>query len=122
MKTQNEYEKLFEDFLDLTEFTLIKHKDGWGLYDRQGGNFGNIEGDRFKSAAEILDRMDIYVDDYIREDLENVWVDELDKNIDDAPSYLCDWLNYRVELREYQYELDLIDQIWENRLFFRYNR
>lgn len=70
MKTQNEYEKLFENFLDLTEFTLIKHKDGWGLYDRQGANLGNISDDRFENAAEIFDRMDIYINDYFFNDIE----------------------------------------------------
>ena len=71
MKIQNSWEAYFEGWLDLTEFTLIKYKDGWGLYDRQSGNLGNIEGDRFESASEIFDRMDAYINDYIFEDLEN---------------------------------------------------
>ena len=71
MKVRNKYESLFEGFLDLTEFTLIKCKDGWGLHDRQGGNLGNIEGDRFESATDIFDRMDVYINDYFLEDLEN---------------------------------------------------
>lgn len=50
MDKKNRYETLFEEFMDLTEFTLIKYKDGWGLHDRQGGNLGDIESDRFENA------------------------------------------------------------------------
>lgn len=90
MKTQNEYEKLFENFLDLTEFTLIKHKDGWGLYDRQGANLGNISDDRFENAAEIFDRMDIYINDYFFNDIEvNILEeDETWDNIEDLIGFL----------------------------------
>lgn len=99
MKAQNSWEAYFEGWLDLTEFTLIKHKDGWGLYDRQGGNLGNIEGDRFESAAEIFDRMDIYINDYIFEDLEN----ELEAyNVDvgdrEIPWSAEGWLELKEEL------------------------
>lgn len=71
MKIQNSWETYFEEWLDLTEFTLIKHNDGWGLCDRQGANLGNIEADRFENAADIFDRMDVYVNDYIFEDLDD---------------------------------------------------
>ena len=64
MKVQNRWEDLFEGFLDLTEFTLIKYSDGWGLYDRQCGNLGDIESDRFDNASDIFDRMDTYITDY----------------------------------------------------------
>ena len=66
-KSQNKYEKLFCSFLDLTEFSLIKYKDGFGLEDRQGANLGDIEGDRFETAEQIFERMSIYIDDYINE-------------------------------------------------------
>ena len=63
---KNTYEKLFDEFLDLTEFRLLKHKDGtFSLEDQQCANLGDIEDDRFTSASEILDRMDIYIQDYI---------------------------------------------------------
>lgn len=68
----NKWEGLFESFLDLTEFSLEYHKDtkDWGLYDRQGGNLGDIQSDRFKNAGEIFDRMTVYIDDYFYRDLE----------------------------------------------------
>ena len=58
---QNKYEKLFDDFLDLTEFTLVKYPDGFGLKDRQGGNLGDIESDRFMNASQIADGMERYI-------------------------------------------------------------
>ena len=122
MKTQNEYEKLFESFLDLTEFTLIKHKDGWGLYDNQGGNLGDIEGDRFKSADEIFDRMDAYINDYFFEDLENE-LEAYDVDMEDReiPWTGDEWLKLKNDnefynknkkyFDEHAYEFDVLDMI-----------
>ena len=80
MKQQNKYEKLLDEFLDLTEFRLVKHQNDydeyndeyghWSLIDCQGANLGDIENDRFNSVAQILDRMDIYIHDYIVEAIE----------------------------------------------------
>lgn len=110
-KLQNNYEKLFDSFLDLTEFSLIKYEDGFGLEDRQGANLGDIEDDRFETAEQIFERMSVYIDDYIDEDLCNVWVDELGFSADDIPDMLEGWLDHKEELKEYQYEIDLIDMI-----------
>lgn len=110
-KSQNKYEKLFDSFLDLTEFSLIKYKNGFGLEDHQGANLGDIEDDRFETAEQIFERMSMYIDDYIDEDLCNVWVDELEFSPDDIPDRLEGWLNHKEELKKYQYELDLIDMI-----------
>ena len=74
MKNQNKWEKLFEEFLDCVDFTLMKHTDGWGVHDRQYANLGDIENDRFEDAEDVLDRMDVYITDYFYADLE----DELD--------------------------------------------
>lgn len=78
----NTFEDLFNNFLDLTEFDLIKHKEDyneetgqtglWSLVDRQGGNLGDIESHRFQNAREIFDRMDNYINDYIIESLEEI--------------------------------------------------
>lgn len=61
------YTEIFGEFLDLIEFTLIKHQgeNAWSLWDRQGANLGNIEQDRFDNARQIIDRLDIYTNDYI---------------------------------------------------------
>lgn len=99
MKIQNTWESYFEAWLDVTEFTLIKHKDGWGLYDRQGGNLGDIEGDRFESAEDILDRMEAYINDYIFDDLENeLDVYDVDMGDREVPWSAEEWLSLRHEI------------------------
>ena len=108
---QNKWETLFDQFLDLTEFSLCKDKDGWWVEDHAGANLGDIESDRFDTAEQIFERMSIYIDDYIDEDLCNVWVDELEHNPSEIPSTLEGWLDHREELKEYSFELDLIDMI-----------
>ena len=105
---QNTYEKLFNEFLDLTEFRLLKHKDGtFSLEDRQCANLGDIEDDRFASASEILDRMDVYIQDYLIEDIEDA-LDEKSIEID------CDWEEYgqyRDLIPDYKFDFDLLDMI-----------
>lgn len=99
MDKKNRYETLFEEFMDLTEFTLIKHKDGWGVYDRQGANLGDIESDRFESAGDIFDRMDAYIEDYFFRDLEDeLEAYEVDMGDRDIPWSAEEWLSLRHEL------------------------
>ena len=133
MKQQNKWEKLFEEWLDLTEFSLIKHKnsklilsykdlDGnpvkeihegiWSIYDRQGANLGNIEEDRFDNARQILDRMEIYIIDYIFEDLENCWDEEVNEDYPYGhPWSTEEWLKLRDRMPNNQFEMDLCDMI-----------
>lgn len=122
MKQQNKWETLFDEWLDLTEFTLVRHQNDynritdeyghWSLTDNQGGNVGNIEGDRFTSAMQILERMDSYIEDYIVEPLEKI------ANIEGIDIY--DWenygwddlLSYRDEFPEdCQWDFDVIDMM-----------
>ena len=96
MKKQNRWESLFEDFLQVTEFTLIKHTDGWGLYDRQGANLGDIDLDRFESAQDIFERMDVYIIDYFYHDLEEeLEAYDVDMEGREIPECACDWLELR---------------------------
>ena len=105
---QNTYEKLFDEFLSVTEFRLLKHKDGtFSLKDQQCANLGDIEDDRFASASEILDRMDIYIQDYLIEDIEDA-LDEKSIEID------CDWEEYgqyRDLIPDYKSDFDSLDMI-----------
>lgn len=105
---KNTYEKLFDEFLNITEFQLLKHKDGtFSLEDLQCANLGDIENDRFTSASEILDRMDIYIQDYLIEDIEDA-LDEKSIEID------CDWEEYgqyRDLIPDYKFDFDLLDMI-----------
>ena len=104
----NKYTKLFEEFLDLIEFTLVKHKnpvlvleykdlDGndvvdehngvWSLHDRQGANLCDIEQDRFDNARQIIDRLDIYTNDYIIRAIEEY----LEDDGIGLPDHYCCW-------------------------------
>ena len=102
------YEKLFDEFLNITEFRLLKHKDGtFSLEDQQCANLGDIEDDRFASASEILDRMDIYIQDYLIRDIEDA-LDEKSIEID------CAWGEYgqyRDLIPDYKFDFDLLDMI-----------
>lgn len=94
--------------MNITEFRLLKHKDGaFSLEDQQCANLGDIEDDRFTSASEILDRMDIYIQDYLIADIEDA-LDEKSIEID------CDWEDYgqyRKDLPDYKFDFDLLDMI-----------
>lgn len=110
MKNQNRWETLFEDFLELTDFILIKHTDGWGLYDKQGGNLGDIESDRFENVGDIFDRMDAYINDYFFEDLENeLEAYDVDMEGREIPEDTQDWLDLRKDAEFYHKNQEYID-------------
>ena len=133
MKQQNKWEILFQEWLDLTEFSLIKHMnlqevlyykdfDGnpveeiyegtWSIYDRQGANLGGIDQNRFDNAGQILDRMEVYIIDYIFEDLEYCWDEENDEDYPYGyPQSTEEWLKLRDRMPNNQYEMDLCDMI-----------
>lgn len=106
---QNTYERLFDEFLDLTEFRLLKHNDGtFSLEDQQRANLGDIENDRFISASEILDRMDVYIQDYIVEALSDV-IDENGVSLEEDT-----WeglLECRDKVPEADWGFDVLDMI-----------
>ena len=119
MKQQNKYEKLFDEFLDLTEFRLVRHQNNydkhtdeyghWSLIDNQGGNLGDIESDRFDNAAQILDRMDIYIHDYIIESIQDC-LDEA--GYDYYTGNYQGLIEYcRDKLPENKWDLDVLDMI-----------
>lgn len=106
IKEKNKYEQLFDEWLELVEFALIKHKDGWGLHDIQGGNIGNIENDRFETATQILERMDLYVDDYIIRGLEE------DLDMEFSPDISAEvWQTLKDEYPEYSWVIDIVNMI-----------
>lgn len=88
MKKQNKWEKLFDEFMELTEFGLIKNHNGsWGVKDYQYANLGDIESDEFFSAMQIFDRMDTYIQDYFLRDIDDL-LDE--KNIEIDWDFTCE--------------------------------
>lgn len=56
--------------LDLYEFDLIYVGNKFFVKDRQGANLGDIESDAFNTLADVIDRMQIYYNDYILESIE----------------------------------------------------
>lgn len=124
----NKWEKLFEEFLDTIDFGLIKHQSDkyinpygeeyegiWSLVDHQGANLGGIEEDRFNSAAEIVDRLEIYIKDYFFDDLE----EELEAyNVDleeyEMPWSAHDWTELRADKEFYNKNKEFFENhAWE---------
>ena len=69
MTEQNRWEGLFDEFLDVIEFRLVRYPTGWGVVDCQGANLGDIERDRFENAKSLIDRLDVYIQDYFIADI-----------------------------------------------------
>ena len=93
-KTDKDY-KVFTELMELYEFEIIEYKKRplvLGVRDLQGGNLGNIEGDRFNNLYEILDRMELYHEDYI---FNMIW---------DDYGILIDYSNYEDALEQLKKE------------------
>lgn len=108
-----DYSKVFEEMLDVMEFELAKYDDGFGLIDRQGGNLGDIESDRFEDAQSLIDRLDIYLEDYYFADLDEAW--EAEGFEGDIPETAEDWVGFMNEHKsfkeEYRHEYDVMNMI-----------
>lgn len=112
MSKKNRWEELFDSFLSTVEFRLVKYPNGWGLVDKQGADLGDIESDRFDGAIMLLDRMDIYIDDYFASDIEEAlgvhtgeytnWSELVDIARKNMPP---------EDLEEYRYDLEILDMI-----------
>lgn len=65
--------QFFRQIIDEYDFELIvdTNKNVFRLNDLQDGNLGNIEQEEFLTLADILDRLEIYHQDYIYRALEN---------------------------------------------------
>ena len=85
------------DILDMVEFTYKINKNGTvSLVDELGANLGNIESDEFtinnNLAMAIIDRLSIYIEDYITDDYANTLIEECKEHADKSEPYL-DLLN-----------------------------
>jgi len=110
MSEQSDFEALFDEFLSVIEFQLVKHTDGWGVEDRQGANLGDIEQDRFKNALSLIDRLDIYIQDYFVSVLE----DGLGAERYDNWKLLLEAADEKLSsdgLNQYRFELKILDMI-----------
>lgn len=112
-----DYNKVFEEMLDVMEFELVKYDDGFGVIDLQGGNLGDIESDRFENAGQIMDRLDIYLEDYYFTDLDEAWEHEGygEDSANVKPCSAEDWVGFMNEhkdfKKEYRHEYDVMNMI-----------
>ena len=88
----NEAEHLFLDFLNTIDMRLVNYEDGYGLIDLQGANLGDIEQERFLTAEEMVDRLNVYIEDSYIVDLEEEYTRYFDTPDDEAPYHSAeDW-------------------------------
>ena len=81
------------EILDTVEFTYNINKNGTvSLVDQLGVNLGDIEGDEFtinnNLAMVLIDRLSIYIEDYITEGYANTLIEECKEHADKSDSYL----------------------------------
>ena len=76
MKQQNKYEYLFDRLMMMCNFDLVKHNDGWGIEDRDACVGDSYK--RFQNAAQIIDRLEIYIDDELIGSVREVLAHEFD--------------------------------------------
>ena len=114
MENQNKWEELFEEFLDLIEFKLLKKTNYdwgmWSLIDSQGANLGNIEEDEFVNATGIIDRLDVYINDYFFDDLEReLDAYKVDLEEREVPWSAEEWLALRDDVDFYNKNKEYFD-------------
>lgn len=108
---KNKYEHLFDEFLDVTEFRLVKNEDKkWSLIDLQGANLGNIESERFESADDIFDRMENYIADYFLHDIDEL-LQEKGVEVTWDENYEEYIENGKPLLPEHGFDFDILDMI-----------
>ena len=85
------------EILDTVEFTYKINKNGTvSLVDLLRANLGNIEGDEFtinnNLAIAIIDRLSMYIEDYITDGYANILIEKCKEHADKSEPYL-DLLN-----------------------------
>lgn len=106
----SKYEELFNEVLDIIDFELIKYKNGWGLIDKQLADLGDIESERFDNVVKLVDRLEMYIEDYFVEEI-RIEAEELAEMtwkeiIDTAPNELN-----RQQSEAYKFNLLVLDMI-----------
>ena len=81
------------EILDTVEFTYKINENGTvSLVDQLRVNLGNIEGEEFaindNLAMALVDRLSIYIEDYITEGYANTLIEECNEHADKSDSYL----------------------------------
>ncbi len=106
----SKYEELFNEVLDIIDFELIKYKNGWVLIDKQLADLGDIESERFDNVVKLVDRLEMYIEDYFVEEI-RIEVEELAEMtwkeiIDTAPNKLN-----QQQSEAYKFNLLVLDMI-----------
>ena len=108
---KNKYEHLFDEFLDVTEFSLVKNEGNqWSLIDLQGANLGDIESERFGNADDIFGRMENYIVDYFLHDIDEL-LQEKGVEVTWDESYEEYIENAKPLLPEHWFDFDILDMI-----------
>lgn len=105
------------DFLNYFDFDYCLYDNGKekniGLIDLQKANLGDIEGDRYEASEDgvksIIDRLDIYYEDYIFNGLEETL--EQEHNIDVSNMSWKDLYN-KVQELDLGYDMDIMPYIF----------
>lgn len=65
------YFDTFNEVINSVEFKLMYSKadNNFRLVDLQGANLADIESDTFDNLIEVIDRLDVYINDYFIEDV-----------------------------------------------------
>lgn len=110
----SKYEELFNEVLDIIDFELIKYKNGWGLIDKQLADLGDIESERFDNVVKLVDRLEMYIEDYFVEEI-RIEVEELAEMtwkeiIDTAPNELN-----QQQSEAYKFNLLVLDMIFNHK-------
>ena len=102
----------FEKYIDYLDFNLKVEENLFKLEDRQGGNLGDIESERFESLGEVLGRLDGYTDDAFNYcELDNLSAYERDYHV--GLYYVL------ANINSCHYELDEVDT--EKYMFIKQN-
>lgn len=103
---------IFNDLMDLYEFEVYTNEQGQlQVYDLQGACLGDICSETFKDEWEILERMEIYHEDYIIRAIE----EDLDVSFDTYGEYL-DYLKALDNKDEYGYDIAVLSLIVNKKL------
>ena len=104
---------IFKEMIETMDFSLDKYDDGYGLIDQTGANFGDIQSDRFKTAAEIIERLEIYLNDYYYNDLceqanEYFGIESFPNTYEDWLKFMDTYLSFK---KDHMYEYEVMDMI-----------
>jgi hypothetical protein len=64
-----DYQKV--NIINYCDFTIFKEWDKYRLEDSQKWNLGNIEDEKFDNLDKIIERLDVYINDYYFRDTED---------------------------------------------------